>query len=97
MSEDASTRMLIDTCLQLGQRVGRLEKALRFYADITNWDSPSEGFALQYDPINPAALEDEGAIARAALEGEEAVPGGSACQSAEQAMPETTTNDAQRD
>jgi hypothetical protein len=27
----------------------------------------------------------------------EAVPGGTACQSAEQAVPETTTNDAQRD
>ncbi len=29
--------------------------------------------------------------------GGEAVPGGTVCQSAEQAVPETTTNDAQRD
>ena len=28
MSEDANTRMLIETCLQLGQRVGKLEAAL---------------------------------------------------------------------
>ncbi len=28
---------------------------------------------------------------------EKAVPGGTECQSAEQAVPETTTNDAQRD
>ena len=33
----------------------------------------------------------------ARLLSEEAVPGGTACQSAEHAVPETTTNDAQRD
>jgi len=34
---------------------------------------------------------------RLAASQKEAVPSGTACQSAEQAVPETTTNDAQRD
>jgi len=71
MSEDANTGALFETCLELRQRVGKLEKALAFYAKAKNWDSPSKGFALQYDPIIAAALMDEGAIARAALEAEE--------------------------
>jgi len=71
MSEDANERALIETCLQLGQRVKKLEKALAFYAKAESWASPSKGFALQYDPIIAAALMDRGTIARAALEAEE--------------------------
>jgi hypothetical protein len=32
MSEQANTHMLIETCLQLGQRVGKLEAALKVIA-----------------------------------------------------------------
>lgn len=45
-----------------------LIEALRFYADPKNWESPSSGFALQYDPEPSAVRTDWGARARAITE-----------------------------
>lgn len=49
-------------------RINRLEAALDFYADPSNWASPSKGFALQYDP-EPSPIQRAGRHlpARAAL------------------------------
>lgn len=47
----------------------RLKVALEFYADKNNWQSPSTGFALQYDPVITPCLLDKGDIARKALRG----------------------------
>jgi hypothetical protein len=45
----------------------RVREALEFYANAENWRTPSTGFAAQYDPIRPAAIDDGGERARAAL------------------------------
>lgn len=53
----------------LEQRIRTLEMALRFYANPKNWESPSTGFASQYDP-EPSPVERVGAkLARNALKG----------------------------
>jgi hypothetical protein len=44
-----------------------LEVVLAFYADRRNWQSPSSGFALQYDPKPSPVSGDQGIRARAAL------------------------------
>jgi hypothetical protein len=43
-------------------------KALEFYSDPENWQSPSTGFALQYDPKPSPAELDKGDLARAAIQ-----------------------------
>ena len=45
----------------------KLNKALAFYANSANWQSPSRGFALQYDPQPSPVSADRGIRARAAL------------------------------
>lgn len=45
-----------------------LEAALVFYADRENWQSPSSGFALQYDPQPSPVSRDCGIRARAAID-----------------------------
>jgi hypothetical protein len=53
---------------QAADRIEALERALRFYADPKNYASPSEGFALQYDPEpSKIKLDNKGNVARAAL------------------------------
>lgn len=47
----------------------RLREALAFYADAANWQSPSTGFALQYDPEPSPVARDRGRKARASLSG----------------------------
>jgi hypothetical protein len=47
--------------------------ALKFYAEPENYQSPSHGFALQYDPEPPKM--DGGALARAAISKIEAANG----------------------
>lgn len=42
-------------------------EALAFYAEPTNWQSPSSGFALQYDPEPSPINRDRGSKAAAAL------------------------------
>jgi len=42
-------------------------EALRFYADPENWETPSTGFAVQYDPEPDAVGRDKGEKARAVL------------------------------
>lgn len=42
-------------------------EALKFYADPNNWQSPSKGFALQYDPEPSPIKKDGGKLARNAL------------------------------
>jgi len=48
-------------------RIEELETALIFYADPTNWESPSTGFNLQYEPEPSPFQKDRGAIARSVL------------------------------
>ena len=56
------------TRLAAAERAGvALREALTFYATQANWFSPSEGFALQYDPEPSPVARDSGAKARAAL------------------------------
>ena len=45
----------------------KLNKALAFYANSENWQSPSRGFAAQYDPQPSPVSADRGARALAAL------------------------------
>lgn len=47
---------------------GGVVDALRFYADQTNWASPSTGFVAQYDPEPSPFAKDRGARARAILD-----------------------------
>ena len=42
--------------------------ALAFYAEEKNWESPSSGFALQYDPEPSPINNDRGKRARGILE-----------------------------
>jgi hypothetical protein len=59
---------LIQTIVDIGnRRIDALEAALRFYADETNWKSPSSGFNLQYDREPARAHSDGGSLARSAL------------------------------
>lgn len=52
----------------LRSRIEKLEKVVAFFADESNWHSPSEGFALQYDP-KPSPVQAQGRqLAIAALE-----------------------------
>ncbi len=47
---------------------GKVKTALEFYANQKNYQSPSEEFLLQYDP-EPSPIEnDQGSMARKALE-----------------------------
>jgi len=64
MSEDANTRMLIETCLQLGQRVARLEAALIRLRDCDWVITPRD----RMDAVRE--------IAREALDGADKVAGG---------------------
>lgn len=45
----------------------RLISALRFYAKPSNWESPSTGFAAQYDPEPSPVDKDRGTMAVMAL------------------------------
>lgn len=49
----------------------RLKASLEFYADKNNWQSPSTGFALQYDPVIAPCVLDKGDKARKVLESKE--------------------------
>jgi len=49
-------------------QVDALAQALRFYGYPANWQTPSSGFATQYDPEPPAAERDGGQRARLTLE-----------------------------
>jgi hypothetical protein len=66
----AQLRVRAFTALAARSRPGRvlaLEAALAFYANIENWQSPSRGFALQYDPQPSPVSADRGGRALAAL------------------------------
>jgi hypothetical protein len=47
--------------------IKKLRDALEFYALAKNWESPSTGFALQYDPEPSAISKDRGERALDAL------------------------------
>jgi hypothetical protein len=49
------------------ERIKALEEELAFYAESKNWQSPSSGFAAQYDPRPSPVREDWGIRARKAL------------------------------
>lgn len=68
MSEDANTRALIETCLQLGQRVGELEETLlHMRAYIKLWGGDVEA------GLKPtkASLAEASFLVAGVLEGEE--------------------------
>ncbi len=46
---------------------GQLRKTLEFYRNSNNWKSPSNGFALQYDPEPSPIQKDRGQKARSVL------------------------------
>ena len=48
-------------------RAMKYREALEFYADPANWQSPSHGFALQYDPEPSPVEKDKGERARRAV------------------------------
>ena len=52
---------------ELVELVLRLREGLSFYARRANWQSPSTGFALQYDPEPSPVDRDRGTRARALL------------------------------
>lgn len=56
-----------DYMAAVGRYIFRLENALKFYAEADNWQSPSSGFALQYDPQMSPIRKDAGSRARAVL------------------------------
>lgn len=60
-----AVKMMADTARR--HEVQGLRDALAFYADRKNWESPSRGFALQYDPEKSPVQKDWGAKAREAL------------------------------
>jgi hypothetical protein len=53
--------------IELLKKIEKYREALQFYADRKNWDSPSHGFALQYDPELAPVKKDLGEKARDAL------------------------------
>jgi len=54
---------------QLESRLAEAMKVIGFYAEQKNWQSPSSGFALQYDPTPSKIQTDWGEAARAFIAG----------------------------
>jgi cell division septum initiation protein DivIVA len=50
-------------------RLAEATKVIGFYAEQKNWESPSSGFALQYDPTPSKIQTDWGEAARAFIAG----------------------------
>jgi hypothetical protein len=67
MTPQDTIKHLEDTIKHLEDMIRLLEAALEFYADSKNWQSPSSGFALQYDPQSPEVQRDRGRRALLAL------------------------------
>ena len=67
MTPQDTIKHLEDVIRLLEARIKALEAALEFYADSKNWQSPSSGFALQYDPQPPEVQRDRGRRALLAL------------------------------
>jgi len=56
------------------EQLAKNRVALEFYAEKKNWNSPSTGFSVQYDPEQSAVDKDRGEIARAALSDKSSEP-----------------------
>ncbi len=56
---------LFDTATEFQVENERLRSVLAFYAEPKNWESPSTGFAAQYDP-EPSPINASGNWKRAA-------------------------------
>ena len=65
---EKDVELLAEEFTMLVREHKKMKIALEFYADKKNWETPSTGFAVQYDPEPSPVKKDNGFMASMVLE-----------------------------